>query len=155
MDDTLIFLLIGFVLIDIQAYYFGFISPPPILAWLQQACFTVFTFLLIPLLIYVLYSQAGSVGRLEQHGIESHPAIQHAIGIANGLGENPTWVFQLNSDEDNLLAFYKQSLSSAKWKLTEETELYLRYTLAEQTLTIAQRQSATDNTLTIMIRKKP
>ena len=75
MDDTLIFLLIGFVLIDIQAYYFGFISPPPILAWLQQACFTVFTFLLIPLLIYVRYSQAGSVGRLEQHRIESYPAI--------------------------------------------------------------------------------
>ncbi len=155
MDNSLIYLLIAFVLIDIQAYYFGYVNPPSVLAWLQKASFIVFTFMLIPLLVYVLYSQAGSVGRLEKHGIESHAAIQHAVGIANGQGENPTWVFQLNSDEKNVLAFYRQSLSSSSWKQTEDTGLYLRYALEGKTLTIAQRQSAIDNTLTIMIRTKP
>ena len=155
MDNSLIYLLIGFVLIDIQAYYFGYINPPPVLAWLQKASFTVFTFLLIPLLVYVLYSQAGSVGRLEKHGIERHPAIQHAVCIANGIGENPTWVFQLDSDEENVLAFYKQLLSSSGWTLTEDMGLYLRYTQDGQALTIAQRNTATNNTLTIMIMRKP
>jgi len=32
---------------------------------------------------------------------------QPAMGIANGLGEKPTWVFQLNSHEDNVLVFHQ------------------------------------------------
>jgi hypothetical protein len=114
---------------------------------LQQASFILLTFLLIPLLIYILYSQGGSINRLEKYGIKAHPKIQHVIGNGNGYGENPTWIFQLGSNEGNVLAFYKQLLFSSQWKLTEDTELYLRYTQEEKILTIAHRKSPSKDTL--------
>lgn len=155
MDTILIILLICFIIIDIQACYFGFIKPPRTAAWLQQSSFIVLTFLLIPLLIYILFSQAGSVNRLKEHGITPHPAIQNAIGAGNGFGEYPTWVFKINRTEENALAFYKQTLSSSDWELTEETELYLRYAHEDKILTIAHRKSPSKNTLTIMMRTRP
>ena len=154
IDSSLIFLLIGFILINVQAYYFGFVNPPKTSAWLQQSSFIILTFLLIPILGYIIYSQAGSISRLEAHGIEAHPAINNAVGFNNGYDKNQTWVFELTSKEQNVLSFYKQSMSTSKWKLVEETELYLRYKQEGRLLTIAHRIAPGKDTLTIMIKKE-
>jgi len=151
IDSSLIVLLIAFILINIQAFYFGFINPPKTSAWLQQSSFIVLTFLLIPILAYIIYSQAGSISRLEAHEIEAHPAISNAVGFNNGYDKNPTWVFELTRNEQNVLSFYKQRISTSKWKLVEETGLYLRWKQEGKLLTIAHQISPSKNTLTIII----
>ena len=93
MDSSLILLLIALIALNIQSYYFGWVRPPKVAAWLQQTSFIVLTFLLIPLLVYSLYSQSQAESRLEDYGIVPHPAIKNAVGIANGKGDNPIWLF--------------------------------------------------------------
>ena len=152
IDTSLIILLIAIILIDIQAYYFGFINPPKATAWLQKSGFITLTFLLIPVLIYTIYHQAGSVKRLEAYGLDVYPAIDNAVGFNNGYGKNPTWVFELTDKAQDVLSFYKQSLSDMRWILIEDNHLYLRYKQKEKLLTIGHQKSPGKDTLTIMIK---
>jgi hypothetical protein len=139
VDTSLILLLVFLIAVEIQAFYFGFVSPPRTGAWLQQASFVILSFLLIPLLVYVLYSQAAAASRLGKYGIEAHPAIDSSIGIGNGYGDNPTWIFELKSDGEDILEFYRQDSSSTR---------------ESKTMTIASRDSPDSKTLIIMIKSQ-
>ena len=153
MDFSLILLLIALVALNIQAYYFGWLRPPTVLAWLQQSSFIVLTFLLIPLLIYALYSQSQALNRLERHGIVPHPAIKNAVGIANGRGENPIWLFELNNNA-NALDFYRNLMQSGQWKLSDDLGIQLRFTGDKNTLTIMQSGAPDRSTLAFMISSR-
>ncbi|NCF18602.1 MAG: hypothetical protein GWP63_10195 [Haliea sp.] len=154
MDTSLILLLVFLIAVEIQAFYFGFVSPPRTGAWLQQASFVILSFLLIPLLVYVLYSQAAAASRLGKYGIEAHPAIDSSIGIGNGYGDNPTWIFELKSDGEDILEFYRQDSSRDGWVLVEDNSLLLRFTRESKTMTIASRDSPDSKTLIIMIKSQ-
>ena len=99
MDHTLIFLLIFSLALAVVSYYFGIHRPLPVGAWRSQSAFVVLTFMLIPILVYVLVDQSGAIGRLEGTGIRAHPGIKESVGIANGKGDNPTWVFEVQAGE--------------------------------------------------------
>jgi hypothetical protein len=151
MDPDLIVTLLVLALINIQSFYFGFYRQPRTGAWLQQSSFVVLTFFLIPFLIYVLYLQSTSIDALENHGIKKHPAIKNAVGIGNGRGENPSWVFALHSNEDNVLEFYKSPNISTGWELIEENYLFSRYVSEDKQLTIAHKTSYDKETLIFTI----
>jgi hypothetical protein len=155
VDPAVLILLTGLLLIAAQAAWFGFINPVNTLAWLQQASFVVTAFMLIPLVLFVLYSQATSIDRLNAMGIKPHPAIRHAVGIANGRGENPVWVLSLNDEAVQILDFYRKAMANTQWRLSEDNDLYLRYRRAGQTLTIANKQQSGDDTLIISVTTKP
>ena len=150
MDSSLTLLLLALVALDIQAYYFGWHRPPKALAWLQQASFIVLSFLLVPLLVYTLYSQSQALNRLERHGIAPHPAIKNAVGIANGSGENPIWLFKLSNNE-NALDYYRNLPDTAQWRLVEDLGVQLRFTSDTSTLTIVQSVTSGRDTLAFMI----
>jgi hypothetical protein len=84
MQGSLIFLLIICFFLSLQGYYFGFLRPTAVLAWLQQATFVISTFLLIPILVYVLASQSGAIERLENTGIRPYPSIRESVVFGNG-----------------------------------------------------------------------
>lgn len=153
MDSSLILTLVGLIALDIQSFYFGFLRPPRVLAWLQQASFVMLTFLLIPVLIYTLYSQSRAVDRLAFHGIEPHPAISNAVGIANGQGDSPIWVFKLQ-EIDNALDFYRNSSDSMAWKLIDDFGRQLRFTRGDDTLTIVQSGAPDGSTMAYLISKR-
>lgn len=151
MDPAVVILLIALLAIAAQAAWFGFVSPPRVLAWLAQAGFVTTTFLLIPVTLYVLHNQATSVDRLEAFGILPYPAIKHASGIANGEGENPVWVFDVSDEPHQILEFYRAAMSETPWVISEDNYLYLRYRNAGQILTIAGRQQVGASSLIITV----
>ena len=153
MDSSLIYLLIALVVLNIQSYYFGWVRPPRVGAWLQQASFIMLTFLLIPLLVYSLYSQSQAASRLANYGIAPHPAINNAVGIANGSGENPIWLFELKNNE-NALDYYRNMPNAAQWVLTEDLGIQLRFKRDASTLTIVQSGAPNRRNLAYMISNR-
>lgn len=121
------------------------------LAWLAQASFIITAFLLIPLVVFVLYNQATSIERLEAFGISPHPAIKHATGIVNGQGENPIWTFDVNDETQQILDYYRASLTNSRWEKFEDNYLYLRYRNAGQILMIASTRKAGVSSLIILV----
>lgn len=151
----MLFLLTGLLLVAAQAAWFGFIKPVRVLAWLQQASFVFAFFILIPLVLFVLHGQATAVERLEAIGLKPHPAIRHTVGIANGRGENPTWIFSLDDGASKVLDFYRTVLLDTPWQNSEDNYLYLRYHKPGQTLTIANRQQLAGASLIISVTTEP
>ena len=124
------------------------------LAWLQQSSFIVLSFLLIPLLVYVLYTQAIAISRLDAYGVKAHPAIKESIGIGNGAGNDPTWLFKLESTEEDALQFYGKASNTEAWKLVDANDLFLTFKQGEKNMTIAAHGSPGKKTLTIMIKRE-
>ena len=155
MDPAVLVLLAILLLVSAQAFWFGFINPVSVLAWLQQASFVVVAFLLVPLVLFVLYNQATAIDRLEAIGVKPHPAVKHAVGIATGRGENPVWVLSLDKDAVQVLDFYRKALADSPWQVSEDNGLYLRYHRPGHILTIANRQRTGGNGLFISVTTKP
>jgi len=80
-----------------EGYYFGFVRPPKVLAWLQQATFILMLLMMIPLVSFALWKQAGAVERLANTGVKPHPGILHSVGLATGPS---TWVFKAKNTSD-------------------------------------------------------
>jgi hypothetical protein len=151
VDPTVQGLLVILLLIAGQSLWFGLVKPVAPLAWLQQTSFVITTFILIPLVVFVLYSQATATDRLEKIGIEAHPAIKHADGIGNGWGEHPIWVFSLEADAADVLDYYFRALADTQWQILENNGLYLRYRKQDQILMIAHKRRPGHNTLVISV----
>ena len=109
------------------SYYLGFVRPYRPGTYLSKAGFLIWLFLLAPFLIYVLYQQQGSVKRLEGKGFRAHPAIVEAIGMANGAGEKPTWLFKVKGDPETILDFYRSPETRPGWTLAAETPQLLAF----------------------------
>lgn len=69
------------------------------------------------------------------------PALNVADGFNYGSNKNPIWVFELTGKKQNVLSFYKQSISILVWKLIEETPTCPRYKQEGKLLTIAHRNT--------------
>lgn len=143
----LVALLLAFIVLAVQGYYFGFIRPPEIFAWFQQTTFVVMTFMLIPAMLLVLWSQAGAVDRLAATGITPHPDIRSSIGAATGHGLGPTWVFRMNDDFLDVKAFYETPGNRASWDLVADSASMVLLKRGETRMAITLSQSGRTPTL--------
>jgi len=152
MQVSLLFLLAVAILLSVQGYYFGYVRPPVVLAWLQQATFIISTFLLVPVLVYVLLNQSGAVKRLAETGIRPYPRITESVGVANGFGENPTWVFEVDATVNEVREFYQAKANTGDWTLQNDAGVFLSFKKGEATMTIAYRQGVSGNTLIYLLK---
>lgn len=144
MQPELIVLLIFVLLLAAVGYYFGFINPPRMLAWLSQASFVTGAFLLAPVLIIVLYLQSGAGGRLLELDIVPHPALNHAIGIAVGIGDEPVWLFESDLAAESILAFYRVPGNRPGWEIESDSRVMLVLTREHRELVVSAVDSWTN-----------
>lgn len=151
MQTSLILLLIFSLVLSIQGYYLGFYRPPAVLAWLAQSTFVIATFMLIPILAYVLFTQSGAIERLESTGIRAYPGIKESIGISTGRGDNPTWVFEVRASSEEVREFYGSKENTGEWSFQVDDGIFLRFTKDGQVMKIAFRDNPSSDTLIYMI----
>ncbi|MDH3903453.1 MAG: hypothetical protein OEU84_11105 [Xanthomonadales bacterium] len=151
MDHTLIFLLIFSLALAVVSYYFGIHRPLPVGAWRSQSAFVVLTFMLIPILVYVLVDQSGAIGRLEGTGIRAHPGIKESVGIANGKGDNPTWVFEVQASGAEINEFYRAAENIGDWSFQSDDGIYLRLRRNDRVMKIAFRDGHSSDTIIYII----
>ena len=125
MAPSTLALLAFCILAAAVSYYLGFVRPPRVLAWLSQAAFVVFTFLLIPILLLVLWRQFGAEERLAEYDITPHPAINHALGIATGSGGRPLWMFSVEAAPESVVAFYRDESHRPGWEIVSDGNIFL------------------------------
>ena len=121
MQTSLILLFIFSLVMAGISFAIGFLRPQRPGTWLSKAGFIIWLFLLAPFLTYVLYQQQGSVDRLEATGFTAYPGIEEAVGMANGAGEEPTWLFKVEGDPDSILEYYRSPETRTGWSLVAET----------------------------------
>ena len=151
MQNSLLLLLIFSLVLSLQGYYFGFYRPLAVLSWLAQSTFVIATFLLIPILIYVLVTQVGAIERLENTGIRPFPGIKESVGIANGKGDNPTWVFEVQASSDEIREFYRSAENTGDWSFQGDDGINMRFSNNDRLLKIAYRDSGSSETLIYII----
>jgi hypothetical protein len=150
----MLYLLVFCIFLSIQGYYFGFIRPPAVLAWLSQATFVTSTFLLTPFLVFALVNQAGAIERLEETGLQPHPGIIESVGIANGQGDQPTWVFAVRANSRDIREFYTSTANIGDWSFEGDDGLYMRFTKDGMEMKIAHQDGHTSDTLIYMLEKQ-
>lgn len=109
------------------SFYIGFVRPYRPGTYLSKAGFLIWLFLLAPFLTWALYQQHGSTERLENAGFRAHPATVEAVGLANGTGEKPTWLFKVKGDPETILEFYRSPETRPGWTLAAETPQLLAF----------------------------
>ena len=148
MQPELIVLLISCVVLAAQGYYFGFVRPPKVLAWLQQATFVLMLFMMLPLVSFALWKQSGAVERLASTGVKPHPDILHAIGLATGPS---TWVFKSKSNPEDVKSFYHSEDSLQGWELISSSDDMLIVSNGDEKMTISMSRNADSTTIIYMI----
>ena len=154
MQNSLVWLFVFCLFMAGLSYYIGFVRPPRVLAWLSKAGFLIWLFLLTPILVYVLYQQSGSIDRLESTGFVAHPGIVESVGIANGVGENPTWLFRINSDGTDILEYYRSPDSRPGWEMSGGNEMVLMFKRERQRMAVAVRKGWSDSSLMFRLSKE-
>ena len=150
MQPQIVVLLIICIVLAAQGYYFGFVRPPKVLAWLQQATFVLMLFMMIPLVSFVLWKQAGAIERLESTGIKPHPGILYPIGLATGPS---TWVFKAKSNPEDVHAFYHSEDSFDGWKIISSSESMLVVSNGDQKITISISRNGDSTTIIYMVMR--
>ena len=124
-----------------------------VLAWLAQSTFVITTFMLMPTLIYVLVIQSGAIERLENMGIRPYPGIKESVGVANGRGDNPTWIFEVQANGDEIRQFYSSAENTGDWSFQGDDGIYLRFRRNDQVMKIAFRDNWSSDTLIYIIEE--
>ena len=151
MQNSLLLLLILSLALSLQGYYFGFYRPLRVLPWLAQSTFVIATFMLMPILIYVLVMQSGAIERLENVGIRPYPGIKESVGIANGKGNNPTWIFKVQASSAKINEFYRSKENTGDWSFHGDDGSFLRFWRNDQVMKIAFRDGYSSDTLIYII----
>ena len=147
MQTSLIYLFFFSLFMAGLTFYIGFIRPPRVLAWLSKAAFLTWLFLLMPVLGYVLYQQSGAMDRLESQGITVHPAISESIGIANGVGDEPTWLFSVEGDLKEVMEFYRSEDSRPGWTMAGGSDTVIILEKGMSKMAIAVRKGWSERTI--------
>lgn len=139
MQTSLVVLLVAAVIGALVAYRLGFKRPPEVLQTRSQAAFVVLALLLIPVLVLVLWAQAGAKRDLAAIGIRPHPSLSQSLGVATGApitGER-VWVFRSRESAEAILRLYRDPQSRTDWQLDADSEAMLVLRRGSQRLTIA------------------
>jgi hypothetical protein len=147
MQNSLILLLIFSFVLSLQGYYFGIYKPLRVLPWLAQSTFVIATFLLMPTIVYVLVTQSGAIKRLENAGIQPFPGIKESVGIANGRGDNPTWIFEVQASSNEIREFYSSTENAGDWSFQSDDGIYLRFRRDDQVMKIAFQDDWSSDTI--------
>lgn len=124
MQTSVIVIFIIFIVIAVYCYYAGFIKRDPYTYWFAQSGFVFSTFLMIPFLIIILWLQSTATDRLtKKAGIIPHPSIVESVGIAIGIGNNPTWVFKVKASPEEIMAFYRNENNRPGWILVSDNKI--------------------------------
>ena len=137
MQNSLIWILVFCLAWAPIAFYFGFLRPAKTGAWQHQAALIIDLFLLVPIIGFVLFQQSGAIKRLELEGFSAHPSILESVGLTNGAGTEPEWVFEAAESSEEILDYYRASQSRPEWTLTTDSEVILILRRGEQRMTIA------------------
>ena len=148
MQPQLVVLLIICVVLATQGYYFGFVRPPKVLAWLQQATSILMLFIMIPLVSFALWKQTGAVERLENSGVKPHPGILHPVGLATGPS---TWVFKAKSNPEDIKSFYYSEDSFEGWEIISSSDNMLIVSNGDEKMTISMSRAADSTTIIYMM----
>lgn len=148
MQPQLVGLIIICAVLAAQGYYFGFVRPPKVLAWLQQATFILMLFMIIPLVLFVIWKQDGAAERLASTGVKPHPSILHAVGLATGPSK---WVFKVKSNPEGVKSFYHSEDSLEGWELISRSDSMLIVSNGEEKMTISMSRNADSTTIIYMM----
>lgn len=148
MQTSIIVLLVICLYLAVQGYYFGFIRPPRVFAWLQQATFVFMAFLMIPFLAGVLWLQSGAENRLARVGIVPHPSIEETVGVAMGVGDNPIWMSTVDAPAESIADFYRTEANRQGWNLTNDSPTMLILNRGEKKMVIGVHEGWDSRTVT-------
>lgn len=154
MGTTVVMLLAACVGLAGLGYYLGYARPTRVLAWLGQASFIFLTFFMAPLLAVVLWLQFGAKDRLSKAGIVPHPAIEETVGVAMGLGDNPTWVFALDASADPIIDFYHVEGNRPGWELVSKGHELLVLRRDRKKMIIGTYKGWRSHTITYQLTEK-
>ena len=82
-------------------------------------------FLLVPVIIVSLWHQQQAEVRLTEIGLQAFPGFKSSSGIATGLGESPFWVFTVEGEPGDALAFYEKPENRGGWRIVSATSANL------------------------------
>lgn len=154
MEKSIFLLLIFSIILSVSGYYLGFIKPQKNLVWLAKSSFFLATFLLIPLFVLVLWLQNGAKTRLEQAGIVPHPSIRETIGIGFGIGNNPAWVFKIDSKKESVMSFYLEERNRPGWILLNHKNSFLVFEKDGKELIIGFYEGWTSSSISYNLMQK-
>ena len=147
MQTSLILLYIFCLVMAAISFYIGFMRPYRPGTYLSKAAFLLWLFLLAPFLTWVLYQQSGSIDRLEQTGFTAHPAIEESVGVANGVGSTPTWLFKVKGEPNAILQYYRSPDTRQGWKLVAETPALLTFVSGGKRMDVLAAKGWSDTSL--------
>ena len=136
LQNSLIWFLVFCLVWAPIAFYFGFLRPTKTGAWQHQAAFIVDILMLVPIISFVLFQQSGAIERLELEGFSAHSSIVESVGITNGTGAEPEWVFEAADSAEKILDYYRAPQSRPEWELTTDSKVMLILKRGEQRMTI-------------------
>ena len=93
-------------------------------------------FMIVPILVTVLYYQAGAKDRLSATGFTPHSSFESSIGVAAGTGDSPIWMFSTEFDKQAIIDFYKQEQNHKGWEVVSEDEKWLIFSKKDKNMRI-------------------
>ncbi len=127
MDTSLIITLIVLLLFAWSLYYYLFIKRESDFFYLGKSGLVIIMLMIVPILVTVLYYQAGAKDRLSASGFPPHSSFGSSVGVAAGTGENPIWMFSTELEKQAIIDFYEQEQNHQGWKLEGEDEKWLTF----------------------------
>jgi len=147
MDTSLIITLIVLLLFAWSLYYYLFIKRQSDFFYLGKSGLVIVMFMIVPILVTVLYYQAGAKDRLSTTGFPPHSSFESSVGVAAGTGDNPIWMFSTELDKASIVDFYKQKQNHQGWELSSEDEKWLIFSKKNKNMRI----NITNSTVLFMI----
>lgn len=70
-------------------------------------------------LVFYLHQQSIALDKLHGIGIRTPDELGHVVGLANGSGPKPFWMFDYEGDVSELVEFYQTASNRPGWTLVQ------------------------------------
>lgn len=135
--EHFLLIILGVILLDVALLYYMFIVKRyQDLALQGRASIFIQLFVITPVILIVLLNQSGAEYRLNKAGFNPHPEFCGTVGVAAGMGENPTWLFSIDSDIASTIQFYRDRKNRKGWTLSSENKNMLVFIKDDKKMSI-------------------
>ena len=110
--------------------------------------------MIIPFLIYALWSQTGEKDRLQETSIIPNPEIHSALGLTTSLKETPTWTFSVDPTLETVSEFYLDENNRPGWEILNNDSDQLVLQRDNETMSIFLYKQRSDASIIYMLRNK-